>query len=392
VPDVAEAGAGLVHLGYGLGAGERDHLEREAGGGGERVGADLEGAVSEPGDDLGAQRRLQPRLVRQREQRAHLHPRGPDGQGGPHLIRAGVAAGEPEGQPDRGDPGQVGLVTGTEHGLPVLVDHEAAAGRGVVAPRARPLDHEAVRPGDLVAGQPGGEHLRGDDGEEHRPAQRGEPAAGDLLRVELGGVGAGGAVHVKVQRNRLMAGEPGEEVRDLRGDTRTHQHVVHAGEQGAVRRTRGGELDLLQEVDAHEAVVALLGEPDLHEVGDDAEHLLLAGGDHPQLRDGCVGLAGRATLRAVVLGQHLLGHRGDGEVGERAADVPAGVPVLEATGDDDVEGGPGHHAELAGEGHRPGELPRRDSDAHAALDDGGERAAFPIRGGQVRGGRDGQCC
>ena len=49
------------------------------------------------------------------------------------------------------------------------------------------------------------------------------------------------------------------------GNARAHQHVVHAGEHGAVERRQGGQLDLGEQVDADQAVVPLLREPHLDE-------------------------------------------------------------------------------------------------------------------------------
>jgi hypothetical protein len=56
-----------------------------------------------------------------------------------------------------------------------------------------------------------------------------------------------------------------ERAGDLLGDAGAHQHVVDAGQHGAVQRRQVGHLHLGQEVDPHRAVVPLLGQEHLHE-------------------------------------------------------------------------------------------------------------------------------
>jgi len=60
---------------------------------------------------------------------------------------------------------------------------------------------------------------------------------------------------------------PGPGTVSTRGRRPSAPH--HAGQHGAVQRRRRGELDLLRIIDADEAVVAILGEEYLGEVGDD---------------------------------------------------------------------------------------------------------------------------
>ncbi|MCY0957545.1 hypothetical protein [Streptomyces sp. H27-H5] len=71
----------------------------------------------------------------------------------------------------------------------------------------------------------------------------------------------------------FAARQPRGEGRDLTGDSRAHEHVVDACQDRAEHRGGGGELDLLQVVDADEAIVSLLGQPDLDEVAEDGEYV-----------------------------------------------------------------------------------------------------------------------
>jgi hypothetical protein len=54
---------------------------------------------------------------------------------------------------------------------------------------------------------------------------------------------------------------------------------------------------------------------------------------------------------------------------QRPAHVPTVVAALQAPGEHDFKRGARHHAELTRPGHRPGQSPVGDGDAHATLDD-----------------------
>jgi hypothetical protein len=66
-------------------------------------------------------------------------------------------------------------------------------------------------------------------------------------------------------------GERSEQLRDSRWHAGPHQHVVDAGQHRSVDGGRGGELDLLQVVDADPPVMAAFGQEDLGEVRGDQE-------------------------------------------------------------------------------------------------------------------------
>ena len=82
-------------------------------------------------------------------------------------------------------------------------------------------------------------------------------------------------VGVSGQRERIagrfVAGQSIEDARHAERNAGAHQHVVDAGQHGAVERGEVRDLDLLEIVDADRIRVALARQPDLDEVGDDAE-------------------------------------------------------------------------------------------------------------------------
>src|SRR5690606_4089080 len=103
-------------------------------------------------------------------------------------------------------------------------------------------------------------------------------------------------------------GEVGEQLRDLAGDPGAYEDVVDPRDHGAEGGRRGGHLDLLEVVDPDDAVVALLGEPDVGEV---AEHRQLdrpAAGRDRQCRVGAVGGGGAAAPLDEVAGERALDH------------------------------------------------------------------------------------
>ena len=89
--------------------------------------------------------------------------------------------------------------------------------------------------------------------------------------------------------------------------------------------------------------------------------------------DGEVGDAGGAPGGEEIAGEDGLNKGLLGKVRESATDVAVGVAVLQATGEDRVEGYAGDHSELAGLGDGAGEGPRGDGHTHPALDHNGER-------------------
>ena len=392
VAQVAQPRPGGALAQVGQRARQLDHLEREARRGGEAIRAHLERAVPQTVEQARPQVGPDARVLGQREDRADLHAHRARGTCCGQGLRCPGRAREPERQPDGGHLGEVRVVARAEHGLAQLVEHALAARRGVVPTGGRTLDDEAVGADGLVAREVPGQHVGGDDGEEHRAAQRRQVLTEHLARVELDAVGAGGSArHVDRQAHGAVRRELVEQVRDVPWDTGAHEHGVDPGKHRAEGGGRRGHLDLLQEVDPDEPRVALLGEPHLGVVAQDRQ-LLVAGvlaqreaGQRRVRRTG-------AALGAEVAVQHTLDHRLVGECGERPTDVTVRVAVLQPAGEHEVQRRPGDDAELAGEAHGPGQAPRGHRDPHPALDDHGQGGRHVVHaGGQGGVGGDGRC-
>ena len=221
----------------------------------------------------------------------------------------------------------------------------------------------------------------------------GRSAPSRSLRVDLHVPLQGAARDVDRDAADLAGRERAQQLGHLTRDAGAHEHVVDAGEHRPEDRGRRGELDLLEAVDADDAVVALLGEPHLGEVADDRELLAGLGGVHHQLGHGLVGGVGVAATLDEVGVDHPLRHGPAREVGERPAVVAARVAVLQAAGDHGIHGGAGDDPEVAGARHLAGQAPPGDGHAHAALDD---RRAGAVRcvgvGGEGLGQHSGHGC
>ena len=223
--------------------------------------------------------------------------------------------------------------------------------------------------GSRPQGQVGGQHMRGHDRQEDGPLQRGKPASGEGFGVQPDRVVDGGPGHVQVQRARLMNGQMVQEPGDLRGDPGPHQHIIHIGKHRPVRRTRRGHLNLLQEVDPDHAVMTLLGQPHLGEVGHYRQLQVRRVRTHAQLGDGDVRLTGGSATFTEVPAQHSLRYRRHRERRQGAPRIATHVSILQPSGDHDVQCRPRDHAELAKLRHHPHRLPRGHSHTHAAQDD-----------------------
>jgi hypothetical protein len=169
----------------------------------------------------------------------------------------------------------------------------------------------------------------------------------------------------------FAAGVAVKEAWNLQGNARAHKHVVDAGEHRSVYGCRVGQLDLLEEVDADEAVMAFLGQVYLYEIG-----------GHRQVVHGLgarsVGrhLAQQQRLEIMRVGcafwpepgrQYPAGSGTVGEGGQASAHVSATVALLQASGHDRVQCGSGNYAQRSLDGYRARQPPVGDADAHAAL-------------------------
>ena len=208
-----------------------------------------------------------------------------------------------------------------------------------------------------------------DDGEELRPTQL-HFRTGDRFWAHCDREPSGPcAEHVDGD----LAGTPGgqriKETGELGGDAGADKHVVDSREHGAVRRRRGGHLNLLQVVDPDQAFVALLGEEYLHEVGRDDEIGGLPARIQRQARHQAERLYGIDAAFDEVAAQDLLRGVGVREARQRPADVTSRVSQLETAGEEGVQRHSRDHTELARKRNCPYQGPPRDADTHAALDD-----------------------
>ena len=132
-----------------------------------------------------------------------------------------------------------------------------------------PFHDKAVRAADRIRGEPTREVHRGDDREQARPAQVGKVGGEQVAWVETHRevpVGRGRALHPHGQRYRLVTGQPVEQVGQLCRAAGADEHVVHSGQHRPVTGERDRQFDLTQVIDAHHAVVPLLGQEHLDEV------------------------------------------------------------------------------------------------------------------------------
>jgi hypothetical protein len=182
----------------------------------------------------------------------------------------------------------------------------------------------------------------------------------------------GAGVRARDGHTHLAGGARGERVeqaRDLGRDTRAHQHVVHPRQHRAVGRRGGGQLDLLQVVDADRATLTLLGQVHLDKVACDRELGACRVRAQPQPGDGPERLASRDPARHEVTPQDAVGHSGQRKLGQRAPVMPVRVAELQPTGQHRVERHSRHHAELPGRGDCAGQPPAGNGHAHPALDE-----------------------
>ncbi len=216
-------------------------------------------------------------------------------------------------------------------GVPGLVEEPPCREAGSCG--HRPVGPSTMKPSgpDLgVAVEVARQHMEGDDGQEVGPAQ------GRQVVAERGGWAEGRSVRgrrvddVDGEVARAPGGVLSEQPRDLARHAGAHDHVVDVGQHRAEDGRQAGRLDLLQHVDADDARVALLGQPDLGEVAAQAE-----------LERGPAGRDGEGGVRAVWLAggaaaleeSRCRGPAGPspatGSAPGPAATVAARVPVLE---------------------------------------------------------------
>jgi hypothetical protein len=182
-----------------------------------------------------------------------------------------------------------------------------------------------------------------------------------------------GAGDVDRELHDVVLGQLAQQVRDVTRDAGPHQHEVDPGEHRTVGGGRGGHPQLLEVVDADQAVVTLLGQPDLGEVAQDRQLLRCRGLVHGEPGHGAVRSARGSPIRLEVARDGASSDRGHRECRERATRRTVPVAVLEPTGQDHVQRGARDDAELSRPRDRRGQPPGRHGHAHPALDHQGQR-------------------
>jgi len=109
-------------------------------------------------------------------------------------------------------------------------------------------------------------------------------------------------------------------------------------------------------------------QPHLDEARENRDLLAEAVGAESELREPEVRTARRTALRPEEPAENALANFRQRKTAHRAAQVAAGVAVLEASHEQGVEGGTRDDAELPGGGNRARQSPTGDPDSHPPLD------------------------
>ncbi len=279
---------------------------------------------------------------------ADLHALGSGGERIAKALGRTDAACKPKRQAKRLQLLQIHHVAGAVDGLAALVELERAARRGVVAAGRWTLDHEPVDLAVRATGEALRKRVGCDDREKVRSLERWQIHVHVLARGERHQnrvVGARPGHRERVGR-RLMVGELVEHPRDLHGDARAHEHVVHAGQHCPVDRGQMRHLDLLEEVDPDRVVVPLAGQGDFDEIRDHHERLPLERRRLRRHRDFFERLERRLATGDVVALPDVGGHLGDGEGVECPTHVAPGISRLQASCEHLVDRRSADHPEL----------------------------------------------
>ena len=168
-----------------------------------------------------------------------------------------------------------------------------------------------------------------------------------------------------------MLGQRVQGTRNPQRNAGSHQDVPHAGQHGAVQRRQVWNLNLLQIVHSHRVVVALARQGHLDEIGHDAQLAALNRTVAVMHGERLVRLVGRLSAGDEVLVPNALGHVPEGEGIEAAPHIAAGIAILQAPGEHQIERRSGNHSQLPQLGHGSRQLPMGHAHAHAALDNRG---------------------
>ncbi len=168
---------------------------------------------------------------------------------------------------------------------------------------------------------------------------------------------------------RLVVHEAIEDTGNSRRNPRAHQDVIHARQHRAVDLGQVGNLDLLQIVDAYGMLMSLMGQEDLHKVGNDAQLFELAVIVLPVLRQLAVGLCLTLPAGNEISVPDALRHRPKRKMIQRAPNVPATIAILQSPRENLIQRRPGNHSQLAQAGYSPCQPPAGDTYPHTTLND-----------------------
>ena len=185
ITQVADARPGRILVGVRKRAFHLDHLERKAGGRGDRVGENARGAGAAHLQGLLFEFGAQAGFIAERKRRSHLDTGGAEAQGIGQPARPPIRTGQPERQTERADFFEVNHIALAVHRFADGIELQRAARRGVVAAGGVALDHEAVHASVGFFGQRHGERGRSDDAEELRTFGNRQLAVAESARVEL---------------------------------------------------------------------------------------------------------------------------------------------------------------------------------------------------------------
>ena len=196
--------------------------------------------------------------------------------------------------------------------------------------RDRALQHKPVGAAGRLAHQVLCQHRRRHDRQEPRPSQRRCGAPQHLCRVHTDGRAFAGkrCRDRDAQFDAPSRGKSVQQSGNFRRDARAHEDVIDSGEHGAKHGGRRGELVLLQIVHTDHAIVTLLGEEDLGEGADDRQLRACQIRVDPQHENQPEGLSRWKTTVYKIAAQYPLGDLGDGEVGQRPAQLATRVTAL----------------------------------------------------------------
>lgn len=242
-----------------------------------------------------------------------------------------VGSGEPEGDAEFGDLGEINFVLWAIDGFVVFVQNHGAAWRSVVSSGEGEFNDETVNGRGAFLDHLQGEDVATDDGEEFGSLEFADAPFGDGFGVKrvIEGFIVGIIIHVDAVFGFLHFRQRIEGGGDLTGDSGTHQNEINFSEHRSEEGGEVGDLNFFEEIDADGGGVIAFGEPDFNEIGDDGEFEPCFAGFVVGEGSGEKRFAGIA-VGAEVFVPDSFGHVGEGECGESVFEFAGGITHLES--------------------------------------------------------------